>query len=65
MKGLNNIAKKLKMDKWIRKMDWYIIKKFLGTYLFAIALIISIAVVFDVKKITEMKTNNGLKRFEK
>ena len=28
-------------------MDWYIIKKFLGTYVFAIALIISIAVVFD------------------
>lgn len=28
-------------------MDYYIIKKFLGTYVFAIALIISIAVVFD------------------
>ena len=40
MKGLNNIVKKLKMDKWIRRMDWYIIKKFLGTYFFAIALII-------------------------
>ena len=50
MKGLNNIVKKLKMDKWIRKMDWYIIKKFLGTYFFAIALIISIAVVFDVNE---------------
>ena len=50
MKGLNNIAKKLKMDKWIRRMDWYIIKKFLGTYFFAIALIISIAVVFDVNE---------------
>ena len=50
MKGLNNIMKKLKMDKWIRRMDWYIIKKFLGTYFFAIALIISIAVVFDVNE---------------
>ncbi|HIY88765.1 MAG TPA: LptF/LptG family permease [Candidatus Bacteroides pullicola] len=28
-------------------LDWYIIKKFLGTYVFAIVLIISIAVVFD------------------
>ena len=58
MKGLNNIAKKLKMDKWIRKMDWYIIKKFLGTYFFAIALIISIAVVFDVNELIDNFINN-------
>ena len=58
MKGLNNIAKKLKMDKWIRKMDWYIIKKFLGTYFFAIALIISIAVVFDVNEWIDNFINN-------
>ena len=58
MKGLNNIVKKLKMDKWIRKMDWYIIKKFLGTYLFAIALIISIAVVFDVNEWIDNFINN-------
>lgn len=32
---------------YLKRMDWYIIKKFLGTYVFAIALIISIAVVFD------------------
>ena len=58
MKGLNNIVKKLKMDKWIRKMDWYIIKKFLGTYFFAIALIISIAVVFDVNEWIDNFINN-------
>ena len=58
MKGLNNIAKKLKMDKWIRKMDWYIIKKFLGTYFFAITLIISIAVVFDVNEWIDNFINN-------
>ena len=53
-------AKKLKMDKWIRKMDWYIIKKFLGTYFFAIALIISIAVVFDVnEQIDKFITNKA------
>ena len=27
----------------LKRLDWYIIKKFLGTYLFMIALIISIA----------------------
>lgn len=34
----------------IRKLDIYIIKKFIGTYFFAIALIISIAVVFDISE---------------
>ena len=33
--------------RFITRLDWYIIQKFLGTYVFAIALIISIAVVFD------------------
>lgn len=32
---------------WIGRLDWYIIKKFIGTYLFAILLIISISIVFD------------------
>lgn len=41
---------KLKMNKWIRRIDRYIIGKFLGTYFFAIALIISIAVVFDANE---------------
>ena len=34
-------------NRFLRRLDWYIIRKFLGTYVFAIALIISIAVVFD------------------
>ena len=34
-------------NRFIRRIDWYIIRKFLGTYFFSIALIISIAVVFD------------------
>lgn len=38
---------KLPKGKFLMRLDWYIIKKFLGTYVFAIALIISIAVVFD------------------
>ena len=37
----------MKSNRFIKRLDWYIIKKFLGTYVFAIALIISIAVVFD------------------
>lgn len=72
MKGLNEMKKgrtwvkeqlgamcrMLKMDKWIRRMDRYIIAKFLGTYFFAIALIISIAVVFDVNENIDKFINN-------
>ena len=44
-----NILKRIRIPqgKFLKLLDWYIIKKFLGTYVFAIALIISIAVVFD------------------
>ncbi|MEG2163648.1 MAG: LptF/LptG family permease [Bacteroidales bacterium] len=34
----------------LKKIDYYIIKKFLGTYVFAIILIIAIAVVFDINE---------------
>ena len=33
--------------RYLKRLDYYIIAKFLGTYFFAIVLIISIAVVFD------------------
>ena len=33
--------------RYIKRLDWYIIKKFMGYYFFSIALIISIAIVFD------------------
>ncbi len=52
-------CKKLKMDKWVRKLDRYIIVKFLGTYFFAIALIISIAVVFDINENIDKFINNN------
>ena len=44
-----NILKNIRLPqgKFLKLLDWYIIKKFLGAYVFAIALIISIAVVFD------------------
>jgi lipopolysaccharide export system permease protein len=38
---------KIKYHRVIKKIDWYIIRKFLGTYIFGIALLIAIAVVFD------------------
>lgn len=38
------------MAKFLKRLDKYIIGKFLGTYIFAIALIISIAVVFDINE---------------
>ena len=31
----------------IKRLDWYIIKKFIGTYIYSIVLIISISIVFD------------------
>ena len=34
----------------MKKLDWYIIKKFIGHYIFAIVLIISISIVFDVNE---------------
>ena len=55
---VNRIYKKLGLDKCLRRIDWYIIKKFLGTYFFSIALIISIAVVFDVNEWIDNFINN-------
>ena len=46
-KILKDIKLPIGKNKYLKRLDWYIIKKFLGTYVFAIALIISIAVVFD------------------
>lgn len=63
MKKLNWDIKDIKLPKirnWLKRLDWYIIKKFLGTYVFAIALIISIAVVFDFnEKMDRFMTNEA------
>ena len=41
-------------------LDWYIIKKFIGTYIYAIALIISISIVFDFNEhMTKFVTNHA------
>ncbi len=39
-------------------LDWYIIKKFIGTYIYAIALIISISIVFDYNEHMSKFTTN-------
>ncbi len=43
----------------IQRLDRYIIRKFLGTYFFAILLIISIAVVFDITEKIDNFLENG------
>lgn len=40
----------LNPKRHIKLLDWYIIKKFIGTYVYSIALIISISIVFDVNE---------------
>ena len=42
--------KRLNPFRYIKRIDWYIIKKFIGTYVFSILLIISISIVFDVNE---------------
>ncbi|MBQ2541006.1 MAG: LptF/LptG family permease [Paludibacteraceae bacterium] len=32
----------------VKRLDWYIIRKFLGTFFFSLVLILSIAIVFDI-----------------
>jgi lipopolysaccharide export system permease protein len=44
----------------LKRLDWYIIWKFLGTYFYMIALILSIAVMIDVnEKIDKFMNNNA------
>ena len=46
-------------EKPLKRLDWYIIQKFLGTYVFAIVLIISIAVVFDFNEKQDKFMSHG------
>lgn len=43
---------------YIKKLDAYIIKKFIGTYIYSIALIISVSIVFDVNENLAKFSNN-------
>ena len=42
--------KVLSPSRYLKILDWYIIKKFIGTYFYSIALIISISIVFDINE---------------
>jgi lipopolysaccharide export system permease protein len=62
--GMRRMAGRLKParheGKLIKRLDRYIIAKFLGTYFFSIALIITIAVVFDINSyIDKFITNHA------
>ena len=48
----------------LKKIDWYIIKKFLGTYFFTIVLILSIAIVLDFQQKTDKFTANEAPTWE-
>ena len=51
-------AKRLNPFRYVKLMDWYIIRKFIGTYIYSIALIISISIVFDINENLAKFTNN-------
>ena len=42
--------RKLNPFRNVKRLDWYIIKKFIGTYIYSILLIISISIVFDINE---------------
>jgi lipopolysaccharide export system permease protein len=50
IKNVKTIINKALKKPEISLLDWYIIKKFLGTFFFMIALIVAIAVVFDLSE---------------
>ncbi len=50
IKNVKTIINKALKKPEINLLDWYIIKKFLGTFFFMIALIVAIAVVFDLSE---------------
>ncbi len=50
--------RKINPFRFIKRMDWYIINKFIGTYFYSIILIISISIVFDVNENLAKFTNN-------
>lgn len=47
---LGRKLKYLSPSRYLKILDWYIIKKFIGTYFYSIALIISISIVFDINE---------------
>lgn len=46
-------------DKKVKILDWYIIKKFIGTYLFTILIAILIVVIFDISEKIDKFVDNA------
>ncbi len=58
MRNINEGMKKyLSFPSFLKRMDRYIIAKFIGTYIYSILLIISISIVFDVNENLAKFTN--------
>ncbi len=54
------MAAKAKKLSFLKRMDTYIIRKFIGTYVYSIVLIISISIVFDVNEnLAKFTTNHA------
>ncbi len=54
------LLEKLNPFKGIKRIDRYIIRKFIGTYIYSIALIISISIVFDINEnLAKFTTNHA------
>ncbi|MBR1687687.1 MAG: LptF/LptG family permease [Prevotella sp.] len=52
--------KRLNPFRYLKRIDRYIISKFIGTYIYSILLIISISIVFDVNEnLAKFSTNNA------
>ncbi|MBW4759560.1 LptF/LptG family permease [Prevotella denticola] len=47
MRKIGDLLLLLSPTRYVGILDWYIVRKFIGTYIYAILLIISIAIVFD------------------
>ena len=48
----------------MRKLDWYIFKKFIGTFIFAISLLIVVVIVFDVSENVDSFIKNNASLYE-
>src|ERR1700761_9015863 len=51
------------LDRYLKTIDWYIIKKYLGTFVFTLGLFIVITVVFDISEHLDnfLKTHSSIK----
>ena len=58
-RGLKKFLGKINLFKFLTRLDRYIMAKFIGTYIYSIILIISIAIVFDVNENLSKFATNG------